>query len=133
MSRGGKKAVEVLFLDGVILTIEFALNGVDIVGGAGFRDEIDAGVFAIKAVFLCPIGVGPDGFEEIRIEGFIAEISAAEFFEVGAFLALGDGGVAIRGEDGFEWAGHAWFRRCCVFERMGGSRQDMLGNGIAEC
>ncbi len=107
-ARGGKEAVDVGFDDAMIFCVELALDGVEFVGALGLGDQIDAGVFGVEAqvgVGFYPVGIGPYMAIKVAVGGFVAQVLDAQLFKVGAFLALGNGGVAEGGEKGLQ-SGH---------------------------
>ena len=144
MAGGGEEAVDAGLFHGVVLGVAFALDGVEFLGALGFRDEVDVGVLGGKAElrgadFPGPVGVEPDVGVEVGVGGFVAEIGADEFLEVGSFFALGLRGGAVGGEDAGEW-GHvaeagqngmkAEVGRCPGMKSVSGG--NARGEGLAE-
>ena len=99
-----EEAVDVFLLDAVVRRVVFALDGVQFVGALGTGDQINASVARVQSVRFGPFAVSPDLGIEIAVARLVTQIGADEVFEVGAFFALGGGGVAIAGEDVLERA-----------------------------
>jgi len=104
---GGEEAIDVGFLDPVILGVALALDGVEFLGSGDFGDEVDAGVLGDFSVIVRPIRKQPDIGIEVRVFWLVTEVGADQLFEVGAFFPLGLGYTAVCGEDFLE-RGHAF-------------------------
>ena len=93
-----EEAVDVAFLNAVVVRVELALDGVKLAGASGPCDKVDAGIGFADFELIGDIGKHPDVAVEVRIRRLVAQVQADEFFEVGAFFTFRDGGVAEVGE-----------------------------------
>jgi hypothetical protein len=107
LAGGGEEAVDVALINAMRGVVAFALDGVKLFGAVSLGDEIDTGVYGGEAVCYRPICKEPYVGVEVGKAGFVAEVGADEFLEVGAFFFLGLGCCALLCEDALK-CGH-WF------------------------
>ncbi len=94
-ARCGEEAVYVAFLQAIVFGIELALDGV-VFAGVGLGDKVYAGVAFIQSLLFRPIAVRPYVAIKVAVGSFVSKVTKDQFLEVGAFFALGGGGLAKR-------------------------------------
>ena len=101
LARRREKAVDVRLRDAMARRVVLALDGVHL-ACRGLGDEVDAGVARVEAALARPDRVRLHAGVELAVGGLGREVGPRQVLEVGALLAVGDGGGAVAVEDFLE-------------------------------